>query len=211
MEPIVNYSVYMHITPSGKKYVGITRLEPEKRWQGGSGYRHNEYFTKAIKKYGWQNITHIVLETGLTAEQAEREERRLIVENRSNDRRYGYNLTDGGETGKQLSDESRKRISEKKIGKPSSRKGKHHTAESKRKMSLSSMGRIMTVEQMTPAWNARRKRVAQLSKSGELIAIYESTVAAGKAVGGNESNIVGCAKGKRGTAFGYRWEYVEGL
>ena len=211
METIVNYSVYMHITPSGKKYVGITSLEPEKRWQGGSGYRHNEYFTKAIKKYGWQNITHIVLETGLTAEQAEEKERRLIAENRSNDRKYGYNLTNGGETGKQLSNESRKRISEKKAGKPSPRKGKRHTVESRRKMSLSSMGKTMTAEQMAPAWNARRKRVAQLSKGGEVIAIYESTVAAGKAVGGNESNIVGCAKGKRGTAFGYRWEYVEEL
>lgn len=211
MEKQTNYIVYMHITPNGKKYIGITRNEPEKRWQCGLGYRHNDYFNKAIKKYGWNNITHLILKTGLTAEQAEHEERTLISLHQSNDRKHGYNLTSGGEIGKHLSEESRKKISIKNKGKPSPRKGAHHSVESRLKMSISSKGRVMTADEMAPAWNARRKRVAQLNMNGEVLAIYESTIAAGKAVGGNESNIVGCAKGKRNTAFGYKWKYAEEL
>lgn len=47
------YTVYMHISPSGKRYVGITRQRPVARWKNGRGYINNEYFYRAIKKYGW--------------------------------------------------------------------------------------------------------------------------------------------------------------
>lgn len=30
-----NYKVYMHTLPNGKRYVGITKQEPEKRWLNG--------------------------------------------------------------------------------------------------------------------------------------------------------------------------------
>ena len=46
----MEYCVYMHTCPKGRVYIGITRNNPLKRWQNGTGYRTNEYFTRAIKK-----------------------------------------------------------------------------------------------------------------------------------------------------------------
>ena len=59
-----NYTVYKHILPNNKIYIGITSKEPFLRWKWG--YRHNSYFLNAIKKYGWQNIKHEILFINLT-------------------------------------------------------------------------------------------------------------------------------------------------
>lgn len=60
------YTVYKHTTPSGKVYIGITGRAVEKRWENGSGYKSNKYFYSAIKKYGWDNIKHEIVCTGLS-------------------------------------------------------------------------------------------------------------------------------------------------
>ena len=33
-----NYTVYMHVSPSGKRYIGITGQDVKKRWGNGIGY-----------------------------------------------------------------------------------------------------------------------------------------------------------------------------
>lgn len=40
------YTVYMHTTPNGKRYIGITAQTVERRWQNGYGYAYggNDYF-----------------------------------------------------------------------------------------------------------------------------------------------------------------------
>ncbi|AAV30164.1 putative truncated GIY-YIG endonuclease [Lactobacillus phage LL-Ku] len=43
-----NYKVYKHTTPNNKVYIGITKLDVNKRWKNGNGYKHNQYFTRAI-------------------------------------------------------------------------------------------------------------------------------------------------------------------
>ena len=48
----------MHTTPSGKKYVGISKNNAVKRWDCGRGYQGNTHFFNAIMKYGWINIKH---------------------------------------------------------------------------------------------------------------------------------------------------------
>ena len=65
-----DYKVYVHTAPNGKRYVGITRQKLNRRWRYGEGYKRCVYFYKAIKKYGWDNITHQVLVDGLTKSQA---------------------------------------------------------------------------------------------------------------------------------------------
>ena len=64
------YTVYKHTTPSGKIYIGITSNDPKYRWKNGYGYMNNKYFFNAIKKYGWNNISHEILFTGLSEEEA---------------------------------------------------------------------------------------------------------------------------------------------
>ena len=64
------YIVYMHISPSKKKYIGITSLPTEKRWKNGNGYKKQPYFHRAINKYGWDNFQHIIIARGLSEEDA---------------------------------------------------------------------------------------------------------------------------------------------
>lgn len=113
----MDYSVYMHTAPNGKVYVGITSMSLNRRWGYGSNYYHNEYFSRAIKKYGWDNFKHEVLFTGLTREEAEQKEQELISLYHANDSRHGYNLTSGGEKGKRHHPSSIQKMREKKIGK----------------------------------------------------------------------------------------------
>ena len=92
------YSVYMHTNKTnGKKYIGITRQNPERRWQKGCGYEKT-YFGNAIKKYGWDGFTHEVLMSGITKEMAINYEIALIANHRTNQREYGYNISIGGQT-----------------------------------------------------------------------------------------------------------------
>jgi len=91
------YCVYMHKTPSNKVYIGITSLKCSKRWNSGKDY--NKYFTNAVNKYGWDNIEHIILADNLTKDEACKLEIEYINKYKSNDSRYGYNITAGGEVG----------------------------------------------------------------------------------------------------------------
>ena len=51
-----NYTVYMHICPNGKRYIGITKLKPNERWKNGKSYKNCILFNRAIEKYKWKNI-----------------------------------------------------------------------------------------------------------------------------------------------------------
>jgi predicted GIY-YIG superfamily endonuclease len=89
------WTVYLHITPNGKKYVGITGQKPSRRWQNGYGYA-SQYFKRAIKLYGWDNIQHIIVAENLTEKQAGEMEIKLIADYKSDQREYGYNIKSGG-------------------------------------------------------------------------------------------------------------------
>ena len=65
-----NYSVYIHLFPNNKVYIGITKQKPEHRWNNGKGYKNNDYLANAILKYGWNNIEHKILYSNLTKEEA---------------------------------------------------------------------------------------------------------------------------------------------
>lgn len=122
-----SYCVYIHTNKiNGKKYVGQTQCNPpEKRWLGGHGYRHNNYFYNSIKKYGWNNFEHEIIERYLTKEEANELEKLLIKELNTTNRDIGYNLTIGGE----------------------GIAGYSHTEESKEKMRKAKLGRHLSEEQ----------------------------------------------------------------
>ena len=92
------YIVYVHENKINHMvYVGITsHSDPNMRWRNGNGYK-GTYFYNAIQKYGWDGFTHKVVMEGLTQEEAFQAEKRLIKELRASDRRYGYNIADGGQ------------------------------------------------------------------------------------------------------------------
>lgn len=91
------YSVYVHTFPDGKCYVGLTRQDPEVRWgSNGWGY-HNQPVYKAIEEFGWLNIDHKVVATGLDKSEAQELEKLLIDEYDSINN--GYNVSAGGGLG----------------------------------------------------------------------------------------------------------------
>lgn len=90
-----SFVVYVHTSPSGKKYVGITRRAVCQRWQNGRGYIGNQKFYRAILKYGWDNFTHEIVASKLSESEALELEEKLIEEYDSFNN--GYNQTSGGE------------------------------------------------------------------------------------------------------------------
>ena len=127
-----NYTVYMHITPSNKKYVGITGDIPKNRWDSGHGYKQNPYFWNAIKKYGWNNIKHEILYTDLTEKEAKTKEIELIAQYNSTNINFGYNITKGGDTRASMSEETRLKMISKS-------KGQKRTEEQKLKYKKAAM------------------------------------------------------------------------
>lgn len=106
----MSYCVYMHIAPNGKRYIGITSLCVNRRWENGSGYR-TQVFHRAIEKYGWDNIKHIVLFENLTKDQAEEKEKMLIKKYNSNNPKFGYNRNEGGQSNYKHTEEAKKKMS----------------------------------------------------------------------------------------------------
>lgn len=94
----------------------MTQQEPEKRWgKNGLRYRTTPFFFSAIKEYGWDNFEHIILQSGLAREEACEAERYFIKKYRTQDKAYGYNVFEGGDTPKMPS-EVKQKISNAMIG-----------------------------------------------------------------------------------------------
>lgn len=101
------WTVYIHISPSNKYYIGITSRPVEKRWRSNGIEYKSQYFHRAIEKYGWDNFQHEVIASNLTEEEAKNFEKILIAKLKSNNPEYGYNITSGGDghPGVKLSEE----------------------------------------------------------------------------------------------------------
>lgn len=176
--------VYCHqCKVNNKLYFGITRNTLQKRSSSGCNYKGNSHFYSAIQKYGWKNFNHIVLLENLTLAEAGECEKYLIAKYHTTDRRYGYNIRQGGEgggigfrhtpeqiarikevnTGKYVSPETCRKISEAKKGKPSPSKGKHLSEEHKEKLRQSNLGKKHNLSE-----EGRQK----LREQGRLIGAY---------------------------------------
>lgn len=92
-----NWKVYIHVFPNGKRYIGITSRQVEKRWKNGNGYYNHKLLYNAIKKYGWENIDHVILFDNLSEVEAKQKEKELIQKYNTFNKEYGYNLTLGGD------------------------------------------------------------------------------------------------------------------
>ncbi len=133
-----DYSVYAHITPSTKMYIGITKQKVEYRWSNGYGYNRHPYFYTAIQKYGWDNIKHIVLFSGLTEQEAKKREIELIALYNTTNSKFGYNISTGGESGAS---------------------GLIHSKETKRKLSMINKGKTMSDEAKLKISRANKDKV----------------------------------------------------
>jgi hypothetical protein len=112
-----NYCVYVHTNlKNNKKYVGITKQKPSKRWRKGEGYKNNTHFYNSINKYGWDNFDSQIIKKELTVQEAKNIEVELIKLYSSNNYKHGYNKTKGGDSTYEITDETRKKLSESHKG-----------------------------------------------------------------------------------------------
>lgn len=126
------FIVYIHKNKTNNKvYIGITSNSPIKRWgTNGCQYKSNRHFWNAIQKYGWDNFEHSILFSDLTAQEASDKEVELIAEYKSNDTRFGYNQTSGGEYGTEISEETQMKMRESAVGKIITDEWRKHLSES---------------------------------------------------------------------------------
>ena len=96
-------------------------------------------------------------------------------------------------------DKTRRKNSEAHTGEKNPMYGKHHSEDTKRKMSEAHKEKIY----------ANTKPILQFSKDGEFIAEYPSIMEASRQTGCNNSHIGSCCKGERKSTGGYIWKYKE--
>lgn len=104
------YYVYKHTSPSGKIYIGVTKQRPHLRWQNGLGYRTQEYFYRAIQKYGWDSFAHEIVYQTDSYSDANSKEIELIAKYKSNDKSRGYNIESGGNLKKTVSESTKQKL-----------------------------------------------------------------------------------------------------
>ena len=221
-----SYYVYEHKNIiNGKRYIGITKQNPEQRWGvGGINYKHScPRFWNAIKKYGWNNFSHTVLFDGLTKEEACKKEIQLIAKYKTQSKEYGYNIMEGGTTAS-MPQEVRQHLSvalmgnqngkghpcsdEKRLKISLAQKGRHLTEDHKRKLSEAKRGRhhaSPTEETKKKISDAHAKTPVFCEENG---ITYQSIQQCAKSLNLIPTLVCKCCKGKLKTTGGYHLSYV---
>lgn len=204
------WCVYKHTNKlNGKCYIGITSQDVRIRWNRGWGYQYCPHFWRAIQKYGWDAFTHEIIRDGLGKEEAEAWERTLIAEYHSSDPNYGYNVSLGGNSIGKHSEETRKKIGDR-------RRGYKHTEEAKSKMREAHLGMVLSEEHLLKLKKAqfgekhhRARAVCQFTLDGDFVARYGCISDAARQTGIPNQNIVKCCQGRRAYAGKFLWKYAE--
>lgn len=211
-----NYTVYKLTSPEGKVYIGATSQKPEKRWNGGKGYKHSRLIHNAIKTFGWDSFDREIIAQHLNQAEAEELEIKLISLYRANDSLFGYNIDNGGITGPKHSDITKAKIAEantRRVWKAESRqklrdyKLAHPTTpEAAMKISRANTGRKHTPETIERMRRAQPTRAVRNLSTGE---VFPSIGSAARAYNTCATHIMKACKGKQKTCQGCKWAYEE--
>ena len=208
-----NYTVYKHTSPIGKVYIGITKMNPIRRWSDGKGYKRCTHFYNAIIKYGWDNFRHEILYTGLSREEAEYKEKELIRKYKSTNTDFGYNIQQGGLNNSNGIRRTSAQILNYINGARKRPKRVHLSEAHRRNISKSLIGNSRALGN-----KKNRKVVLQYSLDGKFLARYNHAGEAAKILGCDssginrackENNNINIANTKyKGKYKGFRWFYV---
>ena len=202
------WSVYRHTTPSGGVYIGITGNPVKKRWQRGKGYEKCPAFSKAIQKYGWENIQHEVLFENLYKEEADKKEKELIEYYKT----YGhcYNVADGGSRDF-VSEETKEKMRKNRQGKNSHAYGKKWSQESRNLTSQAIKGIKRSDKTKQALKDSHSRKLYQYDADGNLIGIWSSSKQASFSTGHSLSSINRCRLYYKNNLCGYIWldEFIK--
>ena len=152
-----DYFVYRHVNKiNNKQYIGITcQHPPENRWgRNGINYKESPHFWSAICKYGWDNFEHEILFSNLTKADACAKEIELIRQYHTQDKQFGYNIYEGGQT-PSIPQETRRKMSSSMMGNKNGF-GKKCSEETKKKISDAQKGTKFTKEHCEHISQAKR-------------------------------------------------------
>lgn len=176
---------------NGKVYIGASRNILLRWYQHKYDLRnfrhHSEHLQKAWIKYGEDSFQFDIIEC-CEERDLNNKEKFYIQLYKSNDKNYGYNIFDGGNT--------------------------HNVPEeTKKKLSLIHMGMTHNEETIKKMRNkAKKDKIAQLDLEGNLVRIWESTLEIKKELHIDTKDIRECCKksnAKRKTAHSYVWLYYQ--
>ena len=222
------YHVYRHINKiNGKQYIGITKQDPSHRWgSNGVNYKNSPLFWAAIQRYGWDNFEHEVLFSNLLKEDACKIERDLIQKYKTQDKKFGYNILEGGEIvalteetkqkiakalkgnknglGHKCSNEKRKKISD-------AQKGRKFSEEHKKHISIAKKGKthIRPSEETIRKISAAHKKKKVYCVERDIV--YESIQKCAKMIGAPATLVCRCCKGKIKSTMGFHLMYYDDL
>jgi group I intron endonuclease len=142
--------IYKAAGPGGKVYIGQT-TQNLKRRKGKHKFRSLKMdvrtaFQRAILEHGFDSFTWEEIDRADTAEELDAKEKRWIAHYRSNEPEHGYNMQNGGKVlcgednpnfGKHHSEESKRKMSEAH---------KNMSEETRRKLSKAQRGKVMPPE-----------------------------------------------------------------
>ena len=210
---------------NGKKYVGQTIQSLASRWNNHKQDTKCPNFVIhiAMDKYGIENFKFEAIDESATNidELNDLEEFYILFYNTF--RGNGYNMTSGGE-GYLISDETRKKMSQSKIGNIINL-GKTHSKETKRKISESNKGNTNCVgykhtkeakknmseyhQGRTGIQSKNSKKVIQIDKdTGEEIACWFSMNEIRRELNVSDGEVSKCCNNKAKSAGGYIWKFL---
>lgn len=195
-------------------YIGITSKSLDDRLKGHlreplyrGATRKNNWIRNTISNKGRIRIK--LLNDNLNINEATTLEKEYIKMFNN----LGFSLTNSTEGGEVFNynhntPESIYKRTRHAVGKQYS-KGFKHTPEHKERMRILNTGKKMSPEAIEKTIEGKRKKVVQLSLTGEYINTYISLSEAGRQVKTSKDNIICCCKGTRHTAGKFKWRYEE--
>lgn len=199
------FIIYLHKNKiNNKVYIGQTTQSTKERWKNGKGYKQCYYFNNAIKKYGWNNFEHIILEQGdWTQEEANLKEQFYINLYDSTNIDKGYNITIGGNN----------TISPNALPKAIEWMQNHPDFGLARANDMLKWQKEHPEQVKEQRKNAQKKMAEARKKKVICIetgVIYESaTEAAKQNKGATQGKICMVCRGQRKTSGGLHWQYVK--
>lgn len=206
------FVVYKHTNiENGKVYIGITSKIPSYRWLNGSGYRTQRLFWRAIKKYGWSSFESEILFENLNKEDACSKEIELIEFYKSNNPKFGYNISSGGESGASgivHTQESRDKNRKAHLG-------FKHTEETKIKIGQNgwtkkNKGNIVFSEEHKQKMRKAKQKIARAIICIETGEIFQSICECARQLNLSKRNIGHVLKGRRKTYHKLHFKYYNG-
>lgn len=235
------YIIYKLLFPNGKVYIGQTFqdfVQYMNRYNSISKNKkspeYNRLIYRTIRKYNWNKVKKEIICT-VSEEFVDEAERYFIKLYKSNNKLFGYNLTDGGNKNKHHSEETKEKLRKINLNKKRPEfSGKNHPFYNKKRPEHSKFMSIKMSGKDNPNYgkkypkqskrmsgknnpmfgkvgnqHPRSKPINMYDKNyNNLIKTYESITQASINSNVLRPNIIKVLNGERKFAGGFGWRYV---